>query len=283
MRPVLDAFPDFADNPRSPGRNGIPVLFPFPNRVNLGRFSFQGKTYELPITNGPNAIHGFAISAPWDVVSHGDDRGEAAITGRFQISKHAPDMLKRWPADAILQIRYGLAGRRLTLSAVITNPTADDLPYGLGFHPYFRLPFEKGGDLEKTRVVVPAPEYWVLDKFVPTGEKKPVDDRLDFRNGKPMKGLKLDDVLTGLVYNEGGYACRLEDLALKAELRMTTDPMIREFVLYTPPGDGDVIAIEPYTQTTDAINLASREIDGGLRVLGHGMHENVTIVFETIG
>lgn len=31
-----------------------------------------------------------------------------------------------------------------------------------------------------------------------------------------------------------------------------------------------MIAIEPYTQATDAINLAGRGIPAGLRVLGHG-------------
>jgi aldose 1-epimerase len=44
-----------------------------------------------------------------------------------------------------------------------------------------------------------------------------------------------------------------------------------------------VISLEPYTQTTDAINLAARGVDGGLRILGHGKTETLTITFETIG
>ena len=36
-----------------------------------------------------------------------------------------------------------------------------------------------------------------------------------------------------------------------------------------------MIAVEPYTQTTDAINLAARGVDGGLRVLGHGKTETI--------
>ena len=39
-----------------------------------------------------------------------------------------------------------------------------------------------------------------------------------------------------------------------------------------------VIAVEPYTQTTDAINLEARGIDAGLRRLGHDQQDTLTIV-----
>jgi aldose 1-epimerase len=283
VRRVVESFPDFAENPRSPARNGVPVLFPYPNRVNQGTFTFQGKTFKLPVTSGTHAIHGFAVSAPWDVVEEKSDAGEAAVTGRFRISKNTPAMLERWPTDAVLEIRYALAGRRLTMTVSVTNPTAADLPYGFGIHPYFRLPFTPGGDPTATRVVVPASEYWVLDAYIPTGERRPVDERLDFRNGKPRSGLKLDDVLTGLAYEGGQCVCRLVDLALKAEFRLSFGREFRELVMFTPPGAGEVISLEPYTQTTDAVNLAARGVDGGLRVLGHGKTETLTIVMETVG
>jgi aldose 1-epimerase len=283
VRRVIEAFPDFAENPRSAGRNGVPVLFPYPNRVARGRFTFRGKTYDLPINNGPNAIHGFAIDANWDLVEQKSDDGEASVTGRYQISKNTPAMLSHWPADAAIQIRYGLSGSRLTMAISVINPTADPLPYGFGIHPYFRLPFTPGDDLEQTRVIVPASQKWVLADFIPTGERLPVDDRVDFRKGKPMKGLKLDDVLTGLAFEGDWCVCRLMDLALKSELRLSFDQSFREVVMYTPPGDGNVIALEPYTQTTDAINLATRNVDGGLRVLDHGKSATMMIVFETQG
>jgi aldose 1-epimerase len=283
VRPIIDALPDFAENPRSPGRNGVPVLFPYPNRVKLGKFTFQGKNYELPINNGPNAIHGFAIDAPWQVVNTSTEGGEASITGKYQISTSTPSMLAHWPTDAVLQIRYGLSGRRLTMAVTVTNPTADDLPYGFGVHPYFRCPFSPDGDLAQTRVILPASQYWALNEFIPTGEKRPVDDHLDFRKGQAMKGLKLDDVLTGLAFEGGRCICRLVDQTLKAEFQLSFDRNIRELVVYTPPGSPNVISLEPYTQTTDAINLASRGVDGGLRVLGHGKSETFSILMETVG
>ena len=281
--PLIDAFPDFAENPRSPGRNGIPVLFPFPNRVKDGKFTFKGKNYTLPITNGNNAIHGFALSAPWDVTDQSTEGGEASITGHYQISKNSPEMRDNWPTDAAIQIRYGLSGRKLTMTVTVSNPTADDLPYGFGVHPYFRCPFQPGGDLSKTKVILPAARYWVLAEFIPTGETKPVDDRLDFRKGQPMKGLKLDDVLSGLTFDGDKCLCRLVDETLGAEFRLSFDRKIRELVVYTPPGDGNVISLEPYTQTTDAVNLETRKVNGGLRVLGHGKSDTFVIAMETVG
>ena len=106
-----------------------------------------------------------------------------------------------------------------------------------------------------TQVILPASKYWVLKDFLPTGEIRPVDARLDFRQGQPRNGLKLDDVLTGLQYHERRGAARLVDLDKKAEFRLTFDDGFRELVVYTPPQKPDVLAVEPYTQTTDAINL----------------------------
>jgi aldose 1-epimerase len=188
-----------------------------------------------------------------------------------------------WPADAVLQMRYGLAGRRLELAATVSNPSTDDLPFGFGIHPYFQLPLLPGGSLAQTAVVLPASEYWALKEFLPTGERRPVDRRLDFRTGQPLVDLKLDDVLTGLAFDGDRCVCRLFDHHAFAEFRLSFDRGFRELVVYTPPNEPGVIAVEPYTQTTDAINLQAKGIDAGLRVLRPGQKASFTIVMETVG
>jgi aldose 1-epimerase len=283
VRPVLVAADDFAEKPSHPARSGTPVLFPFPNRIRDGAFTFQGRQFHLPPTNGPNAIHGFAMEAAWDVIEHKATADEAVLVGRYQISKNSPDKSPLWPADAVLQIRFGLAGRRLAMNVAISNPAADDLPYGFGIHPYFRLPFWPGGNPAKTRVILPASKFWVLKDFLPTGELKPVDPRLDFRGGQPLHGLKLDDILTGLEFVAKGGTARLADLEKEAEFHLKFDSGFRELVVYTPSNRSDVIAVEPYTQTTDAINLQSRGVDAGLRVLKHGQQDAFLITMETLG
>jgi aldose 1-epimerase len=283
VRPVIVAEPNWADHPQNPARNGVPILFPYPNRVRNATYDFQGKTYKLPVGLAPNAIHGFALDAPWEVVEEKADDSGASLTGSYQISRSTPKQLENWPADAVLQVRYTLAGRTLTMTVTVNNPTAHDLPYGFGIHPYFRLPLGPEGNPDQTQVILPASKEWILDQFLPTGEQREVEPRVDFRKGQPRRGLKLDDVLTGLAFEGDRCVCRLVDQTLKAEFRLSFDRNFRELVVYTPPREDDVISLEPYTQTTDAINLAAKGVDGGLRVLEHGGHDTMTIVMETVG
>jgi aldose 1-epimerase len=98
-----------------------------------------------------------------------------------------------------------------------------------------------------------------------------------------MAGQKLDDVLTDLAFDGDQCVCRLVDTSLGAEFRLSFGQPFRELVVFTPPfGGGTLIAVEPYTQTTDAINLEPKGINAGLRVLGPGQSESMTIVMETV-
>src|SRR5438874_7886277 len=88
---LLYAAPNLFDDPR-PTRSGIPVLFPFPNRIRDGRFSWNGRDYELPC-NDPaqkNAIHAFACRVPSRVVDQGADADSAGVTGEFRCSFDDP-------------------------------------------------------------------------------------------------------------------------------------------------------------------------------------------------
>ncbi len=282
-RSIVATDPGWEHDPSKPARQGFPVLFPFPNRIRDGRYSFAGKDYQLELTKPPHAIHGFALDAAWDVIDHGTSARGAHLLGRYRISKQSPDQAPNWPTDAVVELMYTLSGRTMTLEATVTNPTDFELPYGLGFHPYFRLPLDGRSDLSETRVVLPASKVWDLVDTIPTGRVGPVPLKLDFRRGRSMAGLTSDDVYTGLELDDAGRAtCRLIDEALGAEFQLSFDPGYRELVVFTPPGKPGVIAVEPYTQTTDAINLHTREIDGGLRVLEPGSSETFHLRMTTI-
>lgn len=283
VRPVVWAEPGWESNPQKPARNGIPVLFPFPNRIKDAQFEFEGRSYQLVPNKPPHAIHGFALDADWDVVEHVADEVGAHLAGRFQIAKQAPEALGRWPADAILELRYSLAGRRLDFRIIVENPTEADLPFGFGIHPYFRMPMDPENDPTRAIMTLPAARYWVLDGGIPTGERRSVDERLDFRSGKPFAGLPLDDDLTDLSYQGDRGVCRLDDLTLGASLRLEFDRHFRELVVFNPPGPSGIIAVEPYTQATDAIHLNARGIDAGLRVLKPGGRVEMGLALVTTG
>src|SRR5262245_4440057 len=183
-----------------PTRSGVPVLFPFPNRIRDGQFTWEGKTYQVP-ANDPakvNAIHGFTPFRPWRVAGQGADVNSAWVTGEFQGSVDAPDCRDFWPADYRLNIKYRLTGQALRNEARVPNPDRVPLPFGLGFHPYTRLPFVAGTTPDNYAGRCGAAKIWPLDKNLPTGPPVPVSAAQDLRTERPVAGQTLDDVYTGL-------------------------------------------------------------------------------------
>jgi aldose 1-epimerase len=255
-----------------PTRSGIPVLFPFPNRIRDGRFPWDGKDYQLPLNDpaGKNAIHGFACRHAWRVVDQGTDEWSAWVTGEFQCSIDAPEARGLWPADHRLRLTYLLSAQRLRLGAVIDNPDAVALPFGLGYHPYFLVPDLPPGSPRRLGVSATARSYWELQDSLPTGVRHPVDAARDLNRPRPVSELQFDDVLTDLASDPVPGSDGLCDRGLvNGVLLLYTSPVFRELVAFTPP-HRKAICLEPYTCTTDAINLQQRGIDAGLLVLPPG-------------
>lgn len=260
---------------RKPTRSGLPILYPFPNRIRAGRFAFAGKTFQLPLGDPAkkNAIHGFVVNRAWRVVDQGADVASAWITGEFHGAIDAPETLELWPADYRLRVTYRLFDRVLRVEADADNPDVKPLPFGLGYHPYFSLaPF----GVEQTAITVPASKIWELAENLPTGKILDIDRPRDLRGGQIYSHVQLDDVATGLytlAYDPGdqlGLVGVLQHPSGERMLTLWTGGDFREMVLYTPP-HREAICLEPYTCTTDAINLQS-SVEAGLRILQPGEH-----------
>jgi aldose 1-epimerase len=261
---------------RRPTRTGVPILFPFPNRIRAGRFDWQAKSYSLPTNDSTkkNAIHGFVCQRPWRVIDQGVNAESAWITGEFHGSVDAPETLPLWPADYRLRVTYRLFDHMVRIEAEADNPDTKPLPFGLGYHPYFAIaPF--GG--ENAVVSTWAHRLWELADNLPTGKIIDIDQPRDLRTGKPISALHLDDVMTGLkplAFDEEdhlGLAGVLQNPVGTRMLTLWIGADFRELVLFTPP-HREAFCIEPYTCTTDAINLSPRGIDGGWRMLQPGEH-----------
>lgn len=277
---VIDAASDFLSGNQRPSGHGIPILFPFPNRIRAGRFEWKGRQYNLcesdAATDGNgNAIHGFCLDQPWRVT----DRGNQHVVGEFQLSVDAPQRRDLWPADFSIQIRYALNGATLRADVRIANPDNVSLPFGFGTHPYFRLPLAAESDPSHCLIEASAAEQWELTDCLPTGSRQPVPSDKDLREGARYSELQLDDVLTGLQPEGGRHEFLIIDERAGLQVSQRCDPAFRELVVYTPPGR-NAVCLEPYTCVTDAANLQPRGIDAGWRVLEPGEEFHTWIEIE---
>jgi aldose 1-epimerase len=180
-----------------------------------------------------------------------------------------------------LRVTYSLAAGRLRLQAEVTNPDEQPLPFGLGFHPYFRLPFTAQGKPDDCLVRVPARSFWQLAESLPTGERLPVDAKRDLNKPRRYGDLQLDDALTDVptiaTDANGLFECGTIHGATDVTLSIRGSPCFRQMVVYTP-GHRQAFCVEPYTSVTDAVNLQARGIDAGWLVLAPG--ERWTAVVE---
>jgi aldose 1-epimerase len=271
---LLYASPKFFEGER-PTRSGIPVLFPFPNRIRAGRYTWEGKSYQLPTNDpaGKNAIHGFAYNAAWRIVDAGADSASAWVTGEFQISRDAAASLALWPSDARLRLTHRLRISALILEATVDNPDGAALPFGLGYHPYFAVaPF--GG--EAATVQAPATSYWELQENLPTGRLLEVDAARDLRKRRTLSTLHLDDVYTDLQPSPEEISCLAHPTGTP-HLSMGASAAFGTLVAFTPP-HRQAVCLEPYTCTTDALNLQQQGLAAGLLVLAPGASWHGTVV-----
>jgi aldose 1-epimerase len=263
---VLDAVPGFETGGQRSSGSGIPILFPFPNRIRAGRFIWDGREFQLPVSDKfGNAIHGLCLDRPWRVIAQGDN----FVSGQFQLSVDAPARLALWPTDFTIEVDYELLGNRLRANFRIINPSSKPLPWGLGTHPYFKLPLAESSRVGACLIEVPAAQRWELHDCLPTGGRLELDDDHDLQYGAYIDTLQLDDVYTSIDCEGPQFDCLLMDEEAGLQVTLTSPPIFREIVAFTPPNRA-AVCIEPYTCPTDAINLEARGIDCGWRTLAPG-------------
>lgn len=272
---ILYHMPDWETNP-VPTRSGHPILFPFPGRLRDGRLTLDGKTYQLPLNDSTkqHAIHGFTPRNKWRVTDSKGDAGAAFVTGEFGLKKDLPEALPLWPSDFVFSVTYRLYPDKLRVDARVTNPGHGRLPFGLGYHGYFRLPGVSDADIGTSVLQANVAEIWEAENNLPTGSRSAPPAELDFRKPRPIGGTALDNVFTkatGAETQNGGSfeIARLTHPSASGRLRVLADKSFRELVLFTPV-HRQAVAIEPYTCSADAGNFAARGIDSGWRILEPG-------------
>lgn len=142
----------------------------YANRIKDGRFTLDGTTYQLPVNNGGNCLHG-GLKGFNDVI------WEVVGQTNYSVSLHyrAKNGEEGFPGNLDVYVSYVLTRDN---SLQITWEAKTDAPTVVGFtnHAYFQLEGEGAGRVDNHTLQVLADHYTPMDETsCPTGEILPVE------------------------------------------------------------------------------------------------------------
>jgi aldose 1-epimerase len=244
-----------AEMKAKPQFGGIPFLAPWANRLSEDAFFANGKKFRLNPDLGnirrdqnQKPIHGLlTVSPDWTVTTVEADADSARVTSRLEFWKH-PELMAQFPFAHSIETTYLLRDDILEVRTSIENLSADPMPVGIGYHPYFQL---HDAPRDQWKVHLAARDHLMLSKMlIPTGERKPVE----FPDLFPLAGVALDDVFGGLVRDPSDQATFSVEGA-REKISVIYGPKYTVAVVYAPPGR-PFICFEPMSTITDGFNLA---------------------------
>ncbi len=241
------------------------ILFPFNDRIAGGRYTFDGKKYQLEI-NDPeqgDAIHGFLHRLPMKMVSRFASPDKNHLT-LYAIIPHVAG----YPFSPELLVKYELQASSFQMDFTVKNSTDESIPFSLGWHPCFTLP-TPDGTIDSLLLRIDADGFVQVDeRLIPTGEVVSVEGSMyDYREGKTIGATSLD---TAFVMNQG-KTC-LSNGQYTLIIQQSRD-LFGYMQVFTHPDRG-FIALEPVSAAANAFNMP----DFGLRILQPG--EQVTGSFS---
>jgi len=259
-------------------RYGIPIMYPWPNRMRDGAFTFGGQRHHFQKPpNAPHAIHGLVRGVPWTVEVRSVDSAGAFCRAGVEIGVANDDP---WPFPTKLTVEYRLDDRELFVIAEAQNTGDQPMPMGFGIHPWFGMPLGPGGAKQTLEIRAPARKFWELDETLcTTGAIRPVSDGFDAQDWRAIGDRFIDDVYTDLPLEDGWFTAEIRDPASGRRVAVRSTETFREHVVFAPL-HGQAVCLEPYTCATDAFNLNARGIDAGTLVLHPGRIWQGTCMIE---
>lgn len=109
------------------------LLFPFVNRLKNGVYSFKNKYHQFPINErGGNAHHGVLFNKIFSLKDYYCKDNEAVIILEYE-SKGEDG----FPFAFKINLQYTFGFNYLNMNLRVDNLSEYELPYSLGWHPYF--------------------------------------------------------------------------------------------------------------------------------------------------
>ena len=191
-----ETLPEYVKNPRFFGA----LIGRSANRIEQGKFTLDGVTYQLAQNNGANHLHGGKRGfdkVVWE--SSEDFEDDKAILRLRYLSK---DGEENYPGNLTADVNYILSGDRelrIDYHAVTDKPTIVNLTN----HSYFNL--AGTWTIRDHELTLNAESFTpVRSDLIPNGEIWKVDGTaMDFREPTPI-GSRIDDNFEQLLYT-GGY------------------------------------------------------------------------------
>lgn len=227
------------------GKSGL--LFPFPNRMAAGQYTWEGSHYNFPI-NDPNtgtALHGFGMDKEFRVLRISTEDNTASVSCQYEYDGQFPS----YPFPFNLNITFSLDQQgNFEMEYRCWNMGDKALPWGFGWHPYFQV----GENIQHAELTTPSLRMIGVDEqMIPTGKRYDFDE---FTEGKTIGATVLDNCFVPLAESPTSLEIKLR--GEKGTLRYwqeTGEEGMNYVQLFTPPYRKS-LAIEPMSCNVDAFN-----------------------------
>lgn len=252
----------YSEFKKQPEVFGIPVLF-FPNRIGGGTFKVGEKIYNFPVNEEKlnNHLHGFLYSRPWEVLDGrmGDD-GSAEVEMVFDIDPQK-DVYTFYPHQSRFRMVYNLSEDGLRQYFEVVNQSAEAMPFGLGLHTNFNMPFNSGEDYTQYRLVASIDRKCELNRrALATGnyiklsnEERKLREEGILTQGCPFSG---HFSVKPLYVNSRKFnGAIIRNTVEKYEVIYEVGDKFRYWVLWNHDGKSNFISVEPQTMMINAPNI----------------------------
>lgn len=193
-RELLDGFAAHESVSSSRGQ----VLAPWPNRIDGGRYRWDGVDHQLPLTEPArgNASHGLLRFVRWDCDRYDDDQVTLS-----QLVLPQPG----YPFAVRVELDYRLAADGLVVTTTAVNIGQDALPWASGQHPYLAAP--DGGSIDSCSIELAAATMLLADeRGIPLAARPVAGTEFDLRGAPTIDTLQLDTAFTELARDANGRA-----------------------------------------------------------------------------
>ena len=189
------------------------------NRICKGKFTLDGKDYDLYINNGPNHLHGGKDGFNAKLWSAEMIDTEEPAVVFFYVS---PDGEEGYPGTLNISVKYTLSkDNALSINYVAT--TDKKTIVNLTNHSYFNLGGYSSGSIHSHELMLDAEYYLPTDEtLIPTGEIRSVKGTpFDFTVSKEIGrdiGNDCEDLIFARGYDHCFYFGEGDEIAKRAEL-----------------------------------------------------------------